>query len=164
MSNLVDVQSGEVKCCGGDAQIISLALGSCIAVIGYNCHLRVGGIAHVMLPGSSPADPHSGNRLRYAVDAIDELFLLFASFLIKKEDVRLCITGAGNVLKRPDDTICNQNIDSVTTILSALNRPVEKSCLGGVKRRRVRLDVKNGLLYYAEGDDEECLFFDFLCT
>ncbi len=35
----------------------------------------------------------------------------------KKEDIEVCIVGAGNVLKKADDEICRANIESVIGIL-----------------------------------------------
>jgi chemotaxis receptor (MCP) glutamine deamidase CheD len=63
--------------------------------------------------------------------------------------------GAGNVLKKQDDTICKNNIDSITRLLKEKHIPVRASVLGGTERKGISLDIKNGSVYYTEGDREE---------
>lgn len=67
--------------------------------------------------------------------------------------IEVCLIGAGNVLQKEDDTICEDNINSVTMILEEKLIPVRVSVLGGYKRKSVFLDVETGSISYKEGDD-----------
>ena len=63
--------------------------------------------------------------------------------------------GAGNVLKKKDDTICEDNIKSTTQFLEKKHIPVRAVVLGGTKRKGVFLDVESGSISYTEGEEEE---------
>ena len=150
-SDLVEVSTGEVKLLRGPGILSAGAIGSCIAVVAFDQEMGCGGIAHVMLPGRARKidDPQ---RMRYAEDAIEELFAQLALFGTDIATVQLTLVGAGNVLERPDDTICTGNIASVTDILKARGLAPGAVCLGGTSRRRVRLHLPSGRVECAIGD------------
>ncbi|MEE8577340.1 MAG: hypothetical protein V3T31_08800, partial [candidate division Zixibacteria bacterium] len=50
----IDVDTGEVRVSSEPVILQSIALGSCIALVVYEREMKIGGIAHVMLPGKSP--------------------------------------------------------------------------------------------------------------
>ncbi len=155
---IIDVQTGEVKAASGDIQLVSNAVGSCIAVALYDPQARVGGIAHVMLPGraaSSDGRHHGTDSLRYASNAIEELLRQIEQAGGVKNRLRVCAAGGANVLERPDDTICEANIASVRATIAHLGLRLCAESLGGTKRRRVRLELGTGKLYCAEGDGPE---------
>jgi len=150
-TSIIEVATGEVKFCCGSGILSAGALGSCIAVVAFDRELSFGGVAHVMLPGRArnDGDPH---RMRYAENALDELFSQFALFGADMAKLHLCLAGAGNVLERPDDTVCAGNIASVTALLKARSLTPCAESLGGVKRRRVRLHLPSGRIECAIGD------------
>jgi chemotaxis protein CheD len=158
---IIDVQTGEVRAAKGDARLVSSAIGSCIAVAGYDRLARIGAIAHVMLPGRAPdSDDGAAKRdsLRYAENAVAELIDQMKNLGAHTENIRTCVAGGGNVLGRPDDTICQANIASVRDILSARAMAPVAQSVGGCKRRSLRLDVRSGNVYLAQGDSPEKLF------
>jgi len=71
------------------------------------------------------------------------------------------LIGGGNVLKKKDDTICKENIESVTKILTEKRIPIRASVLGGVKRKGVFLDILNGRVNITEGDGKEELLWQY---
>ena len=71
------------------------------------------------------------------------------------DEIEVCLVGAGNVLQKEDDTICDANIESVTGILKEKSIPVMVSALGGTKRKSVFLDVEDGSISYTDGDEKE---------
>lgn len=150
-ASIIEVATGEVKFCFGSGILSAGALGSCIAVIAFDRELCCGGVAHVMLPGRARngGDPC---RMRYAENALEELFSQFVRFGADPARLHLCLAGAGNVLERPDDTICAGNIASVTSFLQARSLTPCAESLGGVKRRRVCLHLPSGRVECAIGD------------
>ena len=58
-------------------------------------------------------------------------------------------------MKKEDDTVCQDNINSTSQILREKNIPVRAAVLGGTRRKGVFLDVKDGSISYTEGDKEE---------
>lgn len=149
-----EVSTGEVQATCGDRILASNAIGSCIAIVVFDSVMRIGGIAHIMLPGTA-GHRHGKERLRYAEEAIEELLRRVKDLGSQPGDVAAVLVGGGNVLKRPDDTICTLNIQSVTGILRRRAIPVLARSLGGTKRRRVRLDLAFGCVFCSIGDDEE---------
>lgn len=159
MSNIIDVNTGEVKGSADSVILRSIAIGSCIAVVAYSFRCRAGAIAHVMLPGM--ASESTKEKTRYAADAIDQLLAIMKSFGAAISDIEVCLVGAGNVLEKHDDNICRSNIDSVTAIMKEKRIPVRASVLGGVKRKSVLMDVTRGKVTYTEADGRETFLWQF---
>ena len=153
MKQVLDVNTGEVKACMGESALRSIAIGSCVVVAAYNFKRKIGGMAHIMLPGSAPQQ--SLEKTRYAFDSIEQLLNQMFEAGAGTDEIEVCLVGAGNVLQKEDDTICAANIESVTGILKEKNIPVIASVLGGTKRKSVFMDVENGCISYTEGDEKE---------
>ncbi|OFZ26228.1 MAG: hypothetical protein A2381_08945 [Bdellovibrionales bacterium RIFOXYB1_FULL_37_110] len=160
LDQFVLLQTGEIAIDGGDFIINSGPLGSCIAVIIVDpCNL-IGGIAHVMLPGTNKNTlPESDYR--YAEGAIAALIDKLTVCGSLKKDMKAFAIGAGNVLKSPDDIICLPIINSVNTCLRNLSIPIEKTALGGHDRKSAILDIQNKQIRYTVGDSSEKVFYEF---
>ena len=150
-TDVVEVSTGEVKLLGGYGVLSAGAIGSCIAVAVFDQARACGGIAHVMLPGRARknADPL---KTRYAEDAIEELLAQLSRCGADPAGMKIYLVGAGNVLERPDDTVCEGNIASVTGTLKAHGLTPCAVSLGGIRRRRVRLYLPSGRIECAIGD------------
>ena len=153
MKGIVDVNSGEVKIGRGKMMLRSVAIGSCVVITAYDFKKKIGAMAHVMLPGSAPNG--TSERTRYAADAIDELVNKMIQAGSKQCDIETYLVGAGNVLKKKDDTICKDNVTSITRLLERKHIPVRAMALGGTERKGVFLDVETGSISYMEGDGKE---------
>jgi chemotaxis receptor (MCP) glutamine deamidase CheD len=153
MKKVIDVNTGEVKGCNDSSVLRSVAIGSCIAIVAYSSGDKAGAIAHVMLPGK--AREATDEKTRYAIDAVDELICILGEFGVDQSDIEVCLVGAGNVLEKEDDTICDSNIRSVNEIMKEKNIHVRASVLGGVKRKSVLMDVAAGKVSYTEGNGRE---------
>ena len=153
LKKTLDVQTGKVKIAKGDIVIKSIAIGSCIAITVYDVKKRIGGLAHIMLPGKAPGK--TIEKTRYSENAIDELLIRMAREGSRKSDAEMCLVGAGNVLKKPDDTICSANIESTTQLLKKKNIPIRATMLGGTDRKGVFLDVASGTVSCTTGDGSE---------
>ncbi|MEA3306262.1 MAG: chemotaxis protein CheD [Elusimicrobiota bacterium] len=147
---IIDVNSGEVKIAKADALLRVSALGSCIAIVAYDAKNKVGGIAHMMLPGQNKR-----NKNKYAIDAIDGLLEQMNSLGAKIRDIKVSIVGGANVLKKAEDEICEKNINSVIGYLKEKKFKIIGSSLGGKERRSVSLDIETGEILYRVGDSAE---------
>lgn len=157
MSNVVDVNTGEIKIGKGEQILTCRAIGSCIAVVLIDTRINIGGIAHVMLSGSAP-DSSGKNKTRYTENAIDNLI----EMLIKNGssgELISCIAGGGNVLKRVDDTICLSNITSVRKHLKKYQIPIVNSSTGGFERRSIAYFVADKNVKYTLGDSDQLELF-----
>jgi len=158
MKEVIDIGTGAVEVAGAGAILRSNAIGSCIVIAAYDSSKKVGAIAHSMLPGRAPKDA-GGKRTRYAADAIDEMINKMTRTGANQCDLEACLVGAGNVLKKQDDTICKDNIESTTELLGKKHIPIRAAALGGTERKGISLDVGSGSIFYTEGDGKEKLLW-----
>ena len=157
MREIVDVNTGEVRLGGGKIILRSIAIGSCIVVAACDFKKNIGALAHIMLPGR--AGRKTPERTRYAADAIDEMLNKMTEAGANKDDIDVCLVGGGNVLRKGNDTICEDNIRSTTHLLEERSIPVRAAVLGGTKRKGIFLDVENATISYTEGDEKEKLLW-----
>jgi len=150
---IIDVNTGEVKIASGPIMLRSVAIGSCIVVATLDSEKKVGAMAHIMLPGTAPSN--SIDKTKYAADAIDELIGMLNDSEFEQGDIDVFLVGAGNVLRKEDDTICQANIKSVTGILKEKNIPVKASVLGGIKRKSIFMDIEDCCISFTEGNEKE---------
>lgn len=152
MKETIDVQTGQVKSATGKAILRTIALGSCVAIVIYDAGKKNAAMAHVMLPGKAPAkvDPHE--RTKYAADAIDVLVEQMTRLGSEKRDFKVAVVGGANVLKRPDDTIARDNVESNLRILDHNNLNIVAKSVGGTQRRNISIDIADGIITYAQGD------------
>ena len=150
MQEIVDVDTGQVAVKQGAFILRANAIGSCIAVAAYDAKTKTAGMAHIMLPDKAP--DKETFKTKYAYDSIEHLLDLMIQAGSKVADIEVCLIGAGNVLRKADDTICQSNIESVTAILAAIRLPVRSSILGGTERKSALLDAQTGRVSYTQGD------------
>jgi len=154
----IDVNTGEVRSSNEKRLLRSIAIGSCIAIAGFDPVKKAGVIAHVMLPGKAPEKARA--KTKYARDAIEEMMHLFLEYGTDEKDIYVCLVGAGNVLKKEDDTVCQKNIDSVTSILNDLGIEIKAVVLGGMERRSVFMELPSGTVKYTQGNSEKMVLWD----
>lgn len=157
MTEVINVQTGEVEVVGGSFILKSTAIGSCLVITAYDPKNKVGALAHIMLPGK--AHRKTEEKTRYAADAINEMISRLTDAGTKRDDIEICLVGAGNVLKKVNDNICQANIDSVIQILRQKRLAIKGAVLGGVERKGVALELESGSVFYTEGDLEEKLLW-----
>jgi len=153
-----EVSTGEVKTASAGTTLVASALGSCIAVVVYDPQKGTGGIAHLMLPGTAK-DRSSCERFRYAEDGIEELLRQMTGRGSDMSDLCVVVAGGANVLNRKDDTICRMNIGSALEVLQRSNLTISANSLGGVQRRRVRLNIRRGCVLCTIGNGPETLMW-----
>lgn len=146
---LIDVNTGEVKTGKAPACLAAFAIGSCVAVVMYEPRKRVGGMAHVMLPGRIPGE-HAGAKTRYAEDAVDELCRQLTARGVNVKDCWVVAIGGGDILGRGD--VFEKNVKSVMDYLKRLGLSPGTTLLGGTERRSVLLNLGTGKIFYTHGD------------
>ena len=154
MKRIVDVQIGQVRTGKGKVILQSKAIGSCLGIAAYDAVKRIGALAHVMLPNRAPAKK-AIKRTKYCDDAIDAIISKMGRLGSRKEDIEVVLVGGGNVLKREDDTICEDNIKSALKVLKKKALKVRAQSVGGTVRRGVSLDVERGIVSCSEGNGSE---------
>ena len=163
MKNFVDVSTGQLKVTTDNVVLRSIAIGSCVVIVAYDLKQGIGALAHVMLPGRAPSGKSptgkTVEKIRYAADAIDELIKQMTAVGSEFGGIETVLVGGGNILQKKDDTVCQDNIQSTTSLLKQKNIPIKAAVLGGTKRKGVFLDVASGCVSYTEGDEGEKLLW-----
>lgn len=149
MSEIIDINTGEIEVRKGPCILRAMALGSCIAVAAYDSRVGIAGMAHIMLPGGVLRE--GDNDTRYAVFGIAAMLNRMCQVGSNMEDIEVCLVGAGNVLRNEEDTICSDNIRSVTTVLQEKNIPIRATVLGGYERKIAYLDAGTGRISFTVG-------------
>jgi len=157
MKPVVDVGVGRVVVTNDSVVLRAIALGSCIGAVAYDAGGKFAGMAHIMLPGRAP--DNAEEKTRYAADAIDELLGAMTEAGVKLGKLDVCLVGAANVLRRDDDTICRNNIESVTSILEDKGIEIKASALGGTHRKSVSVDLQTGDVFYTVGNGGKTLLW-----
>ncbi len=90
MKEIIYVNTGEVTVGGSDVVLNSGAIGSCVVITAFDPVNKIGGMAHVMLPGKCPVK-NQLHATRYAADAIEEMFSQQKKLGIIKENIEICL-------------------------------------------------------------------------
>ncbi len=154
MKEIRYANTGEVKAGDSNTLLNSGAIGSCVVVTIYNSFKKTGAMAHIMLPDADPKGKEFKNT-KYAANAISELVTLIKIDQGEANLLETCIIGGANVLKRPNDTIGQNNIDSVEKLLDAEGIKICIKAVGGLERRTVLFDIEQGCVYFTVGDSKQ---------
>ncbi len=146
---LIDVGTGKVEVSSKPVILRVLAIGSCIVAIAYDRYKKIGGLAHIMLPGRSPGKDGDA-RTKYAEDAIDILLDTAKKSGAGKEDLEINLVGGANILK--EGSISEEVVGSVLGYLKKLGIEPKNKKIGGTERRSVSLGIESGKIFYSEGD------------
>ena len=136
-------------------------LGSCVAVIAYDKMSKIGGIAHIMLPGKSPKEDKAEEN-KYAENSIENLLDELKKSGSKKANIEICLVGGANVLKKENDTIADNLIFSIFEIMEKEKLSIKKTSLGGYERRTAKLCLHSGIVTFTLGDRSEAELFNFI--
>jgi len=136
-------------------------LGSCVAVIAYDKTSKTGGIAHIMLPSTSPTEDQVEEN-KYAENAIKNLLAALKSSGSDKADIEICLVGGANVLRKENDTTADNLIFSIFEILEQKKLCIKRTALGGYERRTAKLTLYSGSVTFTLGDKSEAELFNFI--
>ena len=130
-------------------KIYTVGLGSCIGIVLYDKELKLGGMAHIMLPDSMLFSDVS-NPLKFADLAIPMLLEDMQKLGSKKQNIIAKIAGGASMFNFPDKKlnmdIGRRNSDSVKQILDSMLIPLIREDIGGNKARTMILNTENGIV------------------
>lgn len=158
MQEIIDVNTGEVAVNRGRFLLRAMAIGSCIAIAVYDPKTKNAGMAHIMLPDSAPE--RSREKTKYALNALEQMLDRMIETGSVIDNLEACLIGAGNVLQKNDDTICENNMKSVVDILSKRNIPVRASVLGGYERKSAFLNAETGCVFFTQGNGKKTMLWN----
>lgn len=143
-----NLPAGELSVTGAPARLVIHGLGSCVAVFLYDPKVRVGGLAHILLPEvPNDAAETSGRYAPTAVKTmIDESIRLGA----RHEALYAKVAGGSRMFSVDTDpsrrAIGEKNVDAVLQALRRERIEVVAHDLGGDRGRTVTADLEDGSL------------------
>jgi chemotaxis protein CheD len=128
------------------AQIITYALGSCIAVVAYDPALRLGGLLHFQLPEAKGFEPQAReNPYKFGDTGITAMFNQMLQMGANKNRLVIGIFGGANMMK--DEHIFQIGIRNARASKKVLWQNallIKHEDVGGTTNRTVTLDLANG--------------------
>jgi chemotaxis protein CheD len=141
--------------------LVTLGLGSCVAVCIYDYFLKVGGMAHIMLPDSSIANSGVVNRGKFADTAIVDLIEALQQKGTAKERMVVKIAGGSQMFSYQgldnQIQIGARNIKAVEENLARLGFTITNRSVGGNSGRSVFMDLATGAIRVKMLDSPEII-------
>lgn len=131
----------------GDGVIVTLGLGSCVAIMLHDPHTRAGAMAHVLLPSTSLARDIT-NQAKFPDTAVP--FLIERLKALGADPRRLVAKLAGGAsmfsqLVTPGTIqMGERNVLASRSALRAAEIPILRESVGGDRGRSIRFHVKDG--------------------
>lgn len=129
--------------------LTTLGLGSCVGIALYDSSLKLGGLAHIMLPDSTQIKNNS-NKAKFADTAIELLLEQMISKGARKNRIVAKIAGGAHMFdfKNMDDMmrIGTRNVTAVTQILKEIHIPIIAQDTGDNYGRTIELHTLTGML------------------
>lgn len=139
-----------------DAELVTFALGSCVAVILHDRSRLVGGMIHYRLPVSS-ADPEKGHvqPATFADTGLQALFRKMCGSSCNKRDLVVKLAGGASMNGASQHfDVGNRNILIARRILWQHRLLIAAEAVGGNIPRTVYLNVGNGRCFIRTPNEE----------
>ena len=148
MSGVISVGMADFKTAKFPDILLTAGLGSCIGICIHDPLLKVGGMAHIMLPSASGS--LGGNPAKYADTALILLLKEIASMGANNSRLRAKIAGGAQMFsfpgKPPVLKIGERNAEAVEQELKKNGIPLLIADVGGSFGRTIHFDVGTGEL------------------
>jgi chemotaxis protein CheD len=131
----------------GNDTLVTVGLGSCIAILLYDAEARIGGMAHILLP--SPAlSRKDSNPAKFPQTAVPRLLELMGADGAKPQRITARLAGGASMFAAlaPPGTIQmgERNLVAARQVLNTHRLPLVGEAVGGDFGRTVRFHVCDG--------------------
>ena len=139
---------GEIDCAFEPRILITQALGSCVGVALWDPRVRVGGLAHVMLPTALGSDPSPAGGTGFADIAVPALVERMVDLGAGRRRMVAKLAGGASMFRGESgtDTIGDRNVAAVRDQLERAGVPVSAADTGGSHARTIELSPGTGIL------------------
>jgi len=148
MSVVISVGMADYKIARAPDLLLTAGLGSCIGICIHDPFLKVGGMAHIMLPTANGS--LGGNPAKYADTALELLLKEIAEMGSNRSRLRAKIAGGAQMFsfpgKPPILKIGDRNAEAVEQGLKKHGIPLLAIDVGGSFGRTIHFDVGTGAL------------------
>jgi chemotaxis protein CheD len=131
----------------GDGVIVTLGLGSCVAIMLHDPQLKAGAMAHVLLPSRSLAHDTT-NLAKFPESAVPLLVERLKALGAEPRRLVAKLAGGASMFSQlmTPGTIQmgERNIVAARNALRAASIPIVRESVGGERGRSIRFHVKDG--------------------
>lgn len=159
MTRVVEVHIAELFVGNEEHTIVTNGVGSCIVILLYDPIMRIGGLAHAILPRKSEArhptiefagrSMNAGMRfVKFADEAVDYLVADIESLGGRRSRMIAKLIGGArmfSLLEADKYGIGYHNTEAARERLAALEIRIETEVTGGTVGRNVRFDLATGV-------------------
>lgn len=161
----IEVKMGDIAVAENADNLTASGIGSCVAITLYAPKLKIGALAHAMLPASRSScgvrdasntihntqceirDTRYETRdTRYVDTAIDEMLKRMLTWGAKNQDLEAKIIGGANMFSILDSDVGKQNVLSAKEKLKKEGIKIVGECTGGSIGRSVEFCVTPGIV------------------
>lgn len=148
--SIIKVGMADLNVTSNPNLIRTTGLGSCVGLTLYDPHLKLAGMAHVMLPSSDIAREGQLNIAKYADTALPELLERMLKSGAERRRLiakmaggaqMFAFAGSGDTMR-----IGPRNVESCKEMLVHLGIPLVAEDTGGNYGRTIELDCETGVL------------------
>ncbi len=131
--NHINVGLGQIALTQPPGVLVSIGIGSCIALCLYHRMTKTAGMAHIMLPESNERFASLDKPAKYANPAVENLLKEFYRRGIKNHQslVATIVGGAQLFIFKQVPNIGAKNIETVKKALEEHRIPLKKEAVGG---------------------------------
>ena len=144
----ITVKVAALEAASGDAELVTLGLGSCVAIILHDPVAVVGGMAHVLLPSRSLSTRGPLNEAKFPETAVPVLVERMTTLGAHARRMTARLVGGASMFANLSPTgavqMGERNVVASRQALAALGIPVVAESTGGTMGRSVRLRVADG--------------------
>ena len=130
-----------------DQTLITIGLGSCVAIVLYDEAVRVGGLAHTLLPEESMARDRS-NPAKFPASAVALLLAEMTRLGADQRRIRAKLIGGAsmfaNLIPAGGITIGDRNINAARQVLREIGVPIVAEDVGSDHGRSVHFFLDDG--------------------
>ncbi|EHQ91596.1 chemotaxis protein CheD [Desulfosporosinus youngiae] len=146
--SVITVGMADFKTAASPDLLLTAGLGSCIGICIHDPFLKVGGMAHIMLPTANGS--MGGNPAKYADTALELLLKAIIGMGANKTRLKAKMAGGAQMFsfpgKPPVLKIGDRNAEAVEQELKRYGIPLLAADVGGSFGRTIHFDVGTGEL------------------
>lgn len=141
------VRVSDMAVARADEVLVTVGLGSCVAIMLYDPETRIGGLAHILLP-SRALTRQADNPAKFPQSAVPALLERMVAAGANPRRITARLAGGASMFSQlaPPGTIQmgERNLVATRQALSAQNVPLTGEAVGGDFGRTVRLHCHDG--------------------
>lgn len=149
MGKIIQVGMADLKLAKAPDKLMTAGLGSCIGICAFDPMVKVGALAHIMLPSSSQAK-NAQNRAKFADSAIEMLLEEMDKNGASRSRLQAKIAGGAQMFKFSGESdimkIGERNAQAVIEHLQKQRIKLLAKETGGNYGRTITFDVETGEL------------------